>query len=479
MANEKILIVEDERIVAEDIKIRLTSMGYQVVGISVTGENAIAQAREKHPDFILMDIKLKGEMDGIEAARTISDELAIPFSFMTANADEATVQKAKLVRPMGYMLKPIDNNAQLRTTIEVGLYRCAREKKLKESEQWLNTTLKSMDNGVLATDATCTVVYMNPAACLLSGISSEHAIGMKLASVLVLKDVHTDQKIEGLFERVLIDDTYRASKGTATLKSRDGYELPIDFVASPIKADDGRKTGVLVVFNDITDKLKIEEALHLGERKHHGVTTACGEGVASVDESYNVTYANGNLASFLGYSERYILGHSILNYLTPESAARLQKRLSVESGSTPDRCEFELVKKDGGTVWAIFTITRMTDSKGTYTGALIMVSDITEQKAKEAELKRALTLANQNLDIIEYKISALHRELLAHLKYAGDVLKEQSGLETRHRLVLDRPVEVLEAAMVLLEELRKQRYSETESPDLCGQPALACQSELH
>jgi CheY-like chemotaxis protein len=112
MANERILVVEDEGIIAADLSERLQSLDYKVMGIADTGEKAVAMATDLHPDFILMDIRLKGKMDGIEAAGIINERSAIPFIFMTAHADDPTLQKAKLVRPSGYLLKPVDNNAQ-------------------------------------------------------------------------------------------------------------------------------------------------------------------------------------------------------------------------------------------------------------------------------------------------------------------------------------------------------------------------------
>lgn len=472
MANEKILIVEDERIVAEELKLRIKSMGYQVVGIASTGEKAVELARLHHPDLILMDIKLKGDLDGIDAARIIAAEAFIPFIFLTANSDNATIQKAMLVRPVGYLLKPIDNSVQLRSTIEVGLYRYAREKKLKENEQWLNTTLKSMENGVLATDAACCVAYMNPAACLLSGFSPEQARGMKLADVLKLSDIHTDQEIEGIFERALTDEAYRASKGTATLKSYDGYEIPIDFVASPIKAEDGSRTGVLVVFNDITDKLRIEEALHASERKYRRAASACGEGVASIDDKNIVTYVNSNLASLFGHPERLLVGHSILSFLSPDSAATLQSKLGVENIDSQGRCELELAKRDCDPVWAAFKITPLRDKNRSYTGALLMVSDITDQKAKEARLQKALDAANQRLQIVDYRISALHRELQANLRYAGDLLRAQPNLDERCRLILDYPLELLETSMVQLDDVLIRQEAGDERHDSDGQLTL-------
>ncbi len=122
MSELKILVVEDEAIIAEDIAYHLEKMGYAVVDIVATGEEAIEVATTTHPDLVLMDIMLQGEMDGIEAAQQIRTELSIPVVYLTANADESTLQRAKVTGPFGYAIKPFKEK-ELRATIEIALSR--------------------------------------------------------------------------------------------------------------------------------------------------------------------------------------------------------------------------------------------------------------------------------------------------------------------------------------------------------------------
>ncbi len=122
MANKKILVVEDERIVAKDISKRLQKLGYTVLANVASGEAAIQKARELQPDLVLMDIQLEGQIDGIEAAEQIRADLDIPVIFLTAYADENTLQRAKATEPFGYIVKPFDERA-LHTAIEVALRR--------------------------------------------------------------------------------------------------------------------------------------------------------------------------------------------------------------------------------------------------------------------------------------------------------------------------------------------------------------------
>ena len=121
MLKASILIVEDEQVVALDLRSSLENAGYRVVGQTGRGEDAVQQAAALHPDLVLMDIGLKGDMDGIEAAALIRTQLHLPVIFLTAFADEATVRRARPAEPYGYVLKPFDER-ELASNIEMALY---------------------------------------------------------------------------------------------------------------------------------------------------------------------------------------------------------------------------------------------------------------------------------------------------------------------------------------------------------------------
>jgi AmiR/NasT family two-component response regulator len=134
MTSARILIVEDEVVVANNLHDRLRELGYGVLGMAASGEEAVRCAGETLPDLVLMDIKLRGETDGIQAAEQIRTFFGIPVVYLTGFADDITLQRAKVTEPYGYVLKPFELR-ELRTAIEVALYKHAMEKKLQESEQ--------------------------------------------------------------------------------------------------------------------------------------------------------------------------------------------------------------------------------------------------------------------------------------------------------------------------------------------------------
>jgi diguanylate cyclase (GGDEF)-like protein/PAS domain S-box-containing protein len=143
----RILVVEDETIVALDLKNSLTVLGYDVVATATTGEAAIARANETRPDLVLMDIILKGEMDGVEAANAIRARLGVPVIFLTACADETTLHRAKITEPFGYLLKPFEER-ELHGHIEIALYKHRMEKKLKDSEERYSLATRGANDGL-------------------------------------------------------------------------------------------------------------------------------------------------------------------------------------------------------------------------------------------------------------------------------------------------------------------------------------------
>lgn len=144
MSKINVLVVEDESIVSKDIQHSLKKLGYNVVGASSTGEKAIELAGEERPDIILMDIMLKGEMNGIEAAEKIKEQYSIPIVFLTAYADESTLSKAKITEPYGYILKPF-KEIDLHTTIEMAVYKHGKEQEMVKERDLLFSLVENKE----------------------------------------------------------------------------------------------------------------------------------------------------------------------------------------------------------------------------------------------------------------------------------------------------------------------------------------------
>lgn len=152
----KIMLVEDEVLVAEEIKSRLQKLGYVIPAVAASGKEAIRKVEESQPDLILMDIKLKGEMDGLTVARHIQDHSNIPLIFLTAYADDETLQRAKITEPYGYILKPF-NERELHIAIELALVKHKAERERRQLIRRLEETLAELKvlKGILPICASC------------------------------------------------------------------------------------------------------------------------------------------------------------------------------------------------------------------------------------------------------------------------------------------------------------------------------------
>lgn len=145
MSKTNILVVEDESIVSKDIQHSLHKLGYNVVGAASTGEKALELARSEHPDIVLMDIMLKGELNGIETAEIIKRELAVPVVFLTAYADESTLAKAKITEPYGYIIKPF-KEIDLHTSIEMAIYKHNKEQVIIRERDLLYSIVENKES---------------------------------------------------------------------------------------------------------------------------------------------------------------------------------------------------------------------------------------------------------------------------------------------------------------------------------------------
>lgn len=260
MAPTRVWIVEDEAIVAMDLKTRLQALGYDVLGISSYGEDAVEKVAEHKPDLVMMDIVLKGEMDGITAAGIIRQEMEIPVIYLTAYADEKTIGRAKVTEPFGYILKPFEERDVL-TVIEIALYKASMERRLRESERWISTMIRSMGEGIIATDTDAMVKFMNPVAVGLTGINEKDAIGKPSSKIFQIETGEKGHHAPDPVLRALIDQKTIISEETMTLTSRDGERRYIEFTTAPIRDDRGSLFGAVLIFRDITDRIHAEEEL--------------------------------------------------------------------------------------------------------------------------------------------------------------------------------------------------------------------------
>ena len=260
MSTAAILIVEDEGLVAEDLAGKLRQLGYQVAGVAAAGEEAVELARRLRPALVLMDIWLAGPMDGIEAAEAIRRQHDVPVIYLTAHSDPATLARAKLTGPFGYILKPFDER-DLATQIEMAIYRHQADRQLRQQREWLRVTLTSIGDAVIATDAQGRITFLNPVAESLTGWKAEEAAGQAIQCVFRIVNEQTGQPLEEPVARVLREGRAVELANHAALVTKDGRTVPIEDSAAPILDAAGQVIGAVLVFHDVTQKRQAEAAL--------------------------------------------------------------------------------------------------------------------------------------------------------------------------------------------------------------------------
>jgi PAS domain S-box-containing protein len=249
----RILVVEDELVVAADIQQRLVALGYDVPVIASSGAEAVQQAMETKPDLVLMDIVLQGDIDGVAAAEQIRQRLDIPVVFLTAHSDERTISRAKFSDPFGYIVKPFEEH-NLQVAIELAPHRYEMERKLRQISRWMTATLASIGDGVIATNTKGEVLLINPVAEGLTGWSQAEVTGKSIDEILRLIQQETGEPVPNPVWSVLRHGKSLRLQENTLMVTRGGEHIHIDDCAAPIIDENETLLGVVLVFRDIADR---------------------------------------------------------------------------------------------------------------------------------------------------------------------------------------------------------------------------------
>ncbi len=256
MEHARVLIVEDERIIALDLKEQLRRFGCEVVGIHPDAESAIAAVQDLHPDLVLMDIMIQGPVDGIEAARLLRDTTHVPVVFLTAYSDDATLERAKAADPHGFVLKPFKER-ELYSAIDIALHKATVERHLAENKALLDSILETIDDAVVSVDAALHVRFANPSAQRLFGMSAEDIAGEHFESICTLYDDDLNASIS-LFEREDIEG--RILESVYLLGERNA-KVNVQGTVRPVLDARGALDGYTIALRDISDVTRITNSL--------------------------------------------------------------------------------------------------------------------------------------------------------------------------------------------------------------------------
>jgi PAS domain S-box-containing protein len=312
MQAPRIMVVEDERIIALHLRQQLVKLGYQVVGVVASGEKALANVRDLRPDVMLMDIHIEGELDGIETAARMPEDLQIPVVYLTAYSEEATLARARATRPYGYLLKPFAER-ELHATIQMVLERRSAEVALRESEERLRFALDAAEMGSWELDASTHRLLRMGQADRIFGFAPEVFSGTWEA---FLDQVHEGDRelVSDEFDRVLEQETLCQVEFRSVRPGGHVRWLKVQGRRFPAKANGGKR--IIGVVRDVTERRAAEERL----RQAATVLEATTDGILILDEQLRVITANHGYCAMTGYPEQELLG-SRPHLLIPEAFA--------------------------------------------------------------------------------------------------------------------------------------------------------------
>lgn len=252
MSLAKVLIVEVNEATAHQLKIHLEGFGYKVVGIAFSGSEALHMIEQIRPAIVLMNVQLKGTLDGIKTGSLVHKLHDLPVIYIIDQSSQATIRRAEATSPFGYIFRPFDGR-QIFATIEIALIRHQLERKLQQSRQWLNTTLTSIGDGVIATDEQGLIRFINPAATRLTGWRQTDAAKKPLYEVFPLVvDTYELTEIADIQNILSSSDSKKGFEGF--LRSQDGRFVLVEGNVTPIKDAKGNIYGTVLVFRDITQQ---------------------------------------------------------------------------------------------------------------------------------------------------------------------------------------------------------------------------------
>ena len=374
MSKYNILIVEDENIVALNIKTILKHLHYNTLGPVSSGEAAIELAVSQKPDLILMDIKLRGKLDGIEAAEIIKKTTDIPIIYVTAYSDEKILKRSVASDPYGYIVKPFDKK-ELKTAIEIAMYKSQSKKRLRQSEIKFRDLIEQMNEGVVRIDMDNVILFVNERFCEMVGYSSNELIGKKFNDLLLF-----NPKQDLITKKGRTKDKEFSTRYDLELKKKNEENLCAEVSSSAVTDDDGKVIGSIIIFLDISGKRESEKiASNLAAIVESSLDAIFSE----TPEGRIISWNNGAVLMY-GYSAEEVIGKHV-SILVPQEKRKEQEEIILKLRGEESLSNFETIriKKDKEKFFVSLTTSPIRNSKGDIIAFSTVEHNIDKQKKAE------------------------------------------------------------------------------------------------
>ena len=423
MLKSKILIVEDDAIEAMDIKIHLENMGYDVSAVTNSGEEAFQKISECMPDLVLMDIIIKGKMNGVEVAQKIKDEYDLPFIYLTSNSEETTLEKVKLTEPFGYVIKPFDV-VELRHTIEIGLYKHKMEKKLEDRLQYFKNIFDNAPIGIFHSTIEGKFIRVNKALTYMLGYSTQKELINEVNKLNVANKIYeSPDKRPDFISNAIKDDKWHSYKNEYIRK--DGNIMIGELCFRSIRNTDGTIKYLEGFITDVTEQKELEEAQMKTEMiawdrlaEIDGIYDSSPIGLCTLDNDLRYIRINENLAKINGFPAIKHIGKTpreIIPTISEKIESMAKKTLKTGKSIMGVEMEGITPSKPGVLRTWIVQSVPFKDIEGNIIGISFSVLEITEMKKAQKELfetVKKLKLSNEELQRFAYVVSHDFKEPL-------------------------------------------------------------------
>jgi PAS domain S-box-containing protein len=460
----RILVVEDEGIVATDIERCLEDSGFEVAAIAASADDALLEASRHSLDLVLMDIRIQGDMDGIEAGHRLHQRYGLPIVYLTAHGDRDTIERAKKTEPHGFLLKPFKPN-ELASAVEIALNRVRVDKEILERERSLAITMDAIGDAVLTVDAAGFVRFVNRAAEDLTGWKHDDALGRPIGEIVNVVPERTGGSQEDFRSRLGLGehDVEADATDQFCIVDRSGARRWIA-MRTVSMAGPGSKAVHVAVLRDITRHKETERAL----RRQADLLDQSLEPILTFDPGGSITYWNHGAELLYGYASQEVLGRKVhdLLHTTDASGNGDFRNAAVRDGQW--RGELHHTTKDGRHIVVESLMVASVEPSGRTT-VLATNRDITERKRTEDKIRQLnagleqrvrertarLEDANKELEAFAYSVSHDLRAPLRGIDGWSLALEEDYGkvLDERAREYLGRVRSEAQRMAVLIDDL--------------------------
>ncbi len=436
--NTKILIVEDEAIVAKNIETHLINAGYEVVGFATTAEESIEKAQQAKPDLVLMDIKLKGNIDGIEAANKIRESLLLPVIFLTSYTDDETFQRAKLTDPFGYLIKPFDIK-DLNRTVEMALYKSKLNNELLENQRRYEIAVESGKTGVWEFWINEKKYFSDKNLKALYGFNEDElSDNLEDWSALVHKEDRTE--MTAIFDN-FIKNSKKEFRFEHRIYKKDGSVGWVVDRGVLFPPDDKKPLRLIGTTTDITEKKNSELALIKSEERFRNIFENSGTGMAILEPDGSLTKTNHAFREMIGFSEEELSKMNFRDITHPgdiEKSVELKSDLLENENKESRLMEKRYLNKKGEIIWALTSVSLHRDFERKPLFFIAQIQNITERKKAEEklikyadELKTLNASKDKFFSIISHDLRSPFNSLLGITEYISQSYDDLTQKEIR------------------------------------------------